>query len=679
MLIPKSFGLLFLLIGFHFILFSQNIDDNKPALTKKEKQVLEWCDEAFSLRFTNPDEARAKALLADSLATVIGFIRGQGEAKVIQGILAKNNKQYQSAKEFYLAAKDLRESIKDIEGIASCYNNLGNIDWEQYQYKLAIENYTAGITLLNDHRQYVRLLGPLFSNLAMAYNDNGIYSLAAQHVDSSIIIANDFGDTLRLAYFKLNAGIIFNNQGFLNKARTEFEESLPIFQQYGDLNGILKYLINISMLNHKEGKYKEALKQLQEALPHAASLSKFDRFSLYKNLGAILQTTGESVDSSLYYFNTALDNIGNQPLQKDNADIHYHIGRLYFQQNKYNQSIVHLEQSDRLLDSLVSPALQMNVLYKLSESYARVNQFEKAYYYGNLSTLLQDSLNQINEKAMEYKLNYEMVKKDSQIKSEQYKQQRIINIAILISILTAVFLWFRNRFRRREMQQKIDDMLKDQEIKALQAKLEGQDQEQMRIGQDLHDRLGVMLSTIKLYFQSVEEKIETARLEKVDQFQKATELLDEACEEVRNIAHDMQTNTLVQFGLQEELKDLVETLKDAQRIEVTLSTFGLEKRLNSQLEIKVYKIIQELIANALKHAKASSLNIGVSQFEKLINIIVQDDGRGFELDKLDLYEGTGLRNIEARVLDLQGKVSIDSNLGKGTTISIDIPHQEKTS
>ena len=227
------------------------------------------------------------------------------------------------------------------------------------------------------------------------------------------------------------------------------------------------------------------------------------------------------------------------------------------------------------------------------------------------------------------------------------------------------------------MQREIDDILRNQEIKTLQARIEGQDSERVRIGQDLHDRIGMLLSTIKLHFKSVEEKIDVLRVEKIDQFQQATNLLDEACEEVRNIAHDMQTNTLIQFGLNEELKELADTLRATQKIEVNIVTFGMQERIDNQIEIKIYKIIQELIANTLKHSNATNLNIQLNQFEELINLMVEDNGKGFIPKKLESYDGMGLKNIRTRVLDLHGTINIDSKPGRGTVVSIDVPLSQK--
>ena len=158
------------------------------------------------------------------------------------------------------------------------------------------------------------------------------------------------------------------------------------------------------------------------------------------------------------------------------------------------------------------------------------------------------------------------------------------------------------------------------------ARLEGQDLERKRVARDLHDRIGSMLSTVKLFFASVDTKLEEFKEENQKHFHKANQLLDEACEEVRRIAHDMESGLLTKFGLKPELEALAETIKDSQQIEISLVTHGLQERLVNSLEVKSYRIIQELVSNVLKHAKATTLSIQLNRFDKVFNIIVEDNG-----------------------------------------------------
>ncbi len=711
---PNKFILFFLMVFSFTSLFSQ---DSKE---EKQKLIDDWCNTAYDLRYQDAKEANKIALSADSLSKLIFYKKGEADAKVVLGILAKNNQDYDKAIGLYQKASELRESIEDFRGVASCFNNLGNIERGRANLNKAVEYYRRGTAMMVAHQVNDKLLGTLLSNQAMIYNALGKHERAVACIDSSMLIRTQFQDTVGMAYSKLNSGKIYADQNFPKLAIKDYREGLALFRKKRHLNGSLKCLMNIAVIEYEAGSYEKALKAYQNLLGYLDKLAKSDQYIVHKNIATILRRTNNAaVDSSLFHYKAAMELL-EEKQHHDQADLNYHIGWLHFQEKEYEQSISYLEESYRLFDSipalLTLPFLKRDVLYKLSENYAKTNQFEKAFFYTKQSILQQDSLMNKVKEGMNSKIEIEILKRDKAILQKENEQLNFRNYTILGGIIVALLAfgyWLnirkerekrerekeraeREREREREKekqereraerereqekmkhQQKINNLLTHQEVKVLKARLDGQDAERIRVGQDLHDRLGVMLSTIKLYFQSVEEKLDSLSIGNNTQFQKATDLLDDACDEVRKIAHDMQSSTLTHFGLQEELRELADKLKASQKIDVKVITFGMKERINNKMEFELYKMITELVGNALKHSKASALSIGLNQFDELINIIIEDNGEGFELQQLKGIDGTGLRNIETRVLDLHGQINIDSELGRGTAISIDIPYPKK--
>ena len=200
--------------------------------------------------------------------------------------------------------------------------------------------------------------------------------------------------------------------------------------------------------------------------------------------------------------------------------------------------------------------------------------------------------------------------------------------------------------------------------------LEVQESERKRIASDLHDRLGSMLSTVKLYFGSVEEQIEKMKEQNKEHYNKANLLLDEACEEVRKISHDLISGELLKFGLLPALTQLCKTIEGANKLKINLLFFGMDNRLDNSVEIPVYRIIQELINNILKHSKATDVTIQLNKTENNLNVVVEDNGIGFDI--ASVKNGMGLKNIETRVNKFNGKLYVDSGKDKGTTTIIDI-------
>ncbi|WP_298316802.1 sensor histidine kinase [uncultured Aquimarina sp.] len=219
------------------------------------------------------------------------------------------------------------------------------------------------------------------------------------------------------------------------------------------------------------------------------------------------------------------------------------------------------------------------------------------------------------------------------------------------------------------------EILKKQEIKSIQAMIRGQEEERRRIANDLHDRLGSILSMAKLHYQSSEEHLKNLNTFEQKRYSMASALLDEACAEVRNISHNMISGILTKFGLIAALEDLTNTINGSNIINIDLIVHGFENRLESEIEINIYRIIQELINNVIKHANANEITIQLIFNNNGLNLMVEDDGNGFDVNNKSIY-GMGLKNVLSRVDQINGELNMDSLLGKGTTITMDIPLNE---
>ncbi len=177
---------------------------------------------------------------------------------------------------------------------------------------------------------------------------------------------------------------------------------------------------------------------------------------------------------------------------------------------------------------------------------------------------------------------------------------------------------------------------------------------------------------VKLHFSAVEEKLPQDNPEK-KKFLTASELLDLAAGEVRNISHNLLSGVLAKFGLVPALKDLADRINESGEIKLHLIQHNLDNALNGEQELQLYRIVQELISNILKHSEAKEATIQLIRNEDSVNLIVEDDGKGFNPNEGIKGGGIGLSNLKARVNKLNGNFHIDSGKGAGTSISIDIP------
>ncbi|MBI4646608.1 MAG: PAS domain S-box protein [Bacteroidia bacterium] len=209
------------------------------------------------------------------------------------------------------------------------------------------------------------------------------------------------------------------------------------------------------------------------------------------------------------------------------------------------------------------------------------------------------------------------------------------------------------------------------EIKLLNAILETEERERKRFSEDLHDGLGPLLSSVKLNINRLQkEKLETMDRNEIIKF--TSKLIDEAISDSRNIANNLTPIVLNDFGLVDAIKAFIKSVKSASGIEIKF-VCNLNTRLRLIVEIMLYRIIQELINNTLKHADAKNITIALKDDVNLLSMVYTDDGKGFDYEKMlksDSYNGLGLKNIMNKTKTINAYYSFDSKPGKGVKVSI---------
>jgi signal transduction histidine kinase len=214
----------------------------------------------------------------------------------------------------------------------------------------------------------------------------------------------------------------------------------------------------------------------------------------------------------------------------------------------------------------------------------------------------------------------------------------------------------------------------EQEMRSIHDILTTQEQERTRIAKDLHDRLGSILSTAKLYFSSAEAQMDQLSQPNKSQLYKGNELLDEACYELRRISHDLASGELIRLGLVAAVKQLAKTIQDTGKVDVTVWDYSGDYRISAAAEITLFRVIQELLNNMLKHSGADRVGIQFIRQGSNLNILIEDNGAGFVLAEVQSpAAGLGLSSMQARVESLGGMLHIDTCKGRGTTTIIDIP------
>src|SRR5688572_25398006 len=154
-------------------------------------------------------------------------------------------------------------------------------------------------------------------------------------------------------------------------------------------------------------------------------------------------------------------------------------------------------------------------------------------------------------------------------------------------------------------------------------------------------------------------------------YKKTLDLINNASDELRKVAHNMMPEVLMKVGLSEALKDFCNTINAGKLLHINLQTYGMEKRLSGPTEVMLYRIIQELVNNIIKHADATEALIQINRDEKRLSLTIEDNGKGFDTKEAEEKRSMGMATVKSRVDYLNGKMTIDSRKGVGTTVMID--------
>lgn len=241
-------------------------------------------------------------------------------------------------------------------------------------------------------------------------------------------------------------------------------------------------------------------------------------------------------------------------------------------------------------------------------------------------------------------------------------------IAFLIEIIALSGLL---AYRVKLMQSVSEKLLIEKNLiqqQRTQAVLEAEERERIRIARDLHDGVGQTLAAARMTLGNYvsQKKIESSEM------QNSLDLLEDGIKEIREISHNMMPSSLTKFGLTSALKQFTNKINALGKLEIELQIVGFKERFDEKIELVLYRIIQEIISNIIKHAEAKKVNIELVKHDNELILIIEDNGRGFDTVSTENH-GIGLKNIATRVEYLNGNVNFDSSIGKGTSVVIEIP------
>ncbi len=328
--------------------------------------------------------------------------------------------------------------------------------------------------------------------------------------------------------------------------------------------------------------------------------------------------------------------------------------------------------------------LEMLFCYdKLKENAKASEKYKQALRFSENFLVIQDSINKVQraKEINELEIKFETLQKEkenNQLKKDREKQIYIKNLILLISIILFIsivliaFVYSKklktqkkfNEILKQVSDEKINSLMKEQELKLIKAKIEGQDRERKKLAQGLHDSIGNDIATIKLLIG----EIRTPKIEKIQN------QMDRTYNKVREISHNTIPKENRQNDYIEVLKEYVKNIDEATDLKVNFETSEEEafNQIDVSVQNEIFIILQELITNTLKHANAKCIDIRFEYILDSLHITYEDDGKGFSVESLKENDGIGVKNIKSRVNQLSGSLIIDSHPKRGTLFKIEI-------
>lgn len=559
-------------------------------------------------------------------------------------------------------------------------NLLGATYHMQANYNEALATFYQALELAQKLGDHLRM-AHVYNNLGTSSLKIGNHKEAMDYFLKSLDQYTLLKDTLSTASTLNNIGLLYNDIDNPVKARIKFDEALNGFTRANDSIGIAATLGNIGMLLLGQNQYDSALYYHRLALTYdSAKDNKYGLIIEYQGIANVYNSIGDTGAAIQNYNQSkAIARNINQPFQMAFSDLG--IAQALIKAGNLKAAILHTDSAMLIANEIGNIKLRQETHEVYAEIYEEMEDTGKALEHFRRAGILKDSI--INQTKLHQIYNLEieqlsLAKEVQQLEIQRHelllsKKNNII-IFIIIAFLLALFgfylLYLNHNHRKESNTQKMILSLTEKKSRAA---AEAEIQERKRIGQELHDGLGQMLSAARLNMSALQQKDSLPDERRKELLETAIEVVDAAFSELRNISHNLAPSVLTTKGLADALKDMADQINKTSHIRVQLQLYGLNGKMDAIIENTLYRALQELLNNTIKHAGAKTFSAQVVKSNEAITVMVEDDGKGFDEKNMLIIPGGGLSNIRSRIENLKGDFFIDSMENRGTIISIVIP------
>lgn len=631
----------------------------------------------------------------------------EDEKKQVDSIIKlaaiKRDSTMEGAEQLYYQALTLAKKIhynygaaKILIGLGMCYNNSSQKEKAVDCGHLALQYCSNDI---KGHEQRVLI----YILLSQTYYYKGRYDSSAWYRYAALGEL----ESNRLLDPKMQMKVYCSILDFWLNVHEDIQNDLHIQQVMSHINRLVNTAIekkdtaSLMFLYFYKAGYYNNIQQNDSAryycqtslkMGYENNMSKSMRAGLLINI-AITYIDDKSPEKALQSIQkaTALFERGNSYFVRQQLFTDMVEGQAYCMQHKYEKAIaailpaLDIANSRHLVHLLVTRSYNI-----LAECYDATGEYKKASQCRKTYAALRDTMMKVEKLELVYNLEmkYRIADKNKELAQKQLaitrNESRIktknllllgISAGLLLLSLLSILL-YRNTLHKQKLQkEKIRNLRQEMQIDSLQAMIAGEEKERSRIARDLHDGMGGTLGTIRTRLSAIFRRHTTTNV--TTDFLEVLQLLEEASTDLRKTAHNLMPEILLQEGLAKATALFCERVRKGHTLEINFESWGTPAALSAEFELAVYRIIQELVHNILKHAAARTAIVQIVYHERQLCITVEDDGNGMLLHAA--AEGMGIKTIRERMNSLNGDLHIESVPGQGTSIHIEFTLKQNTS
>jgi len=642
------------------------------------------------------------------------------------GIVYYNQGYYAKALSCYMNSLAIREDIGDKQGIANVLGNIGMIYDDQKNYTKSLEYYEKSLKIrqeIGDKKGIANTLG----NIGMVYNNQKDYTKALDYFQKALALSTEINYKQLIASSLSNIGDVYKVQKKYTETSEYYFKALKINQELGDKQYISNSYNNIGDILRITGNNKDALLYFNKSLAVAKEIGlkemmkeNYQKISeTYASMKNYLQAYKYhklySIIKDSIYTEESIKQIADMQAQYETAQKEKEIKLL---KKDSEVKTLKLNQNKILVYSLIAVFLLLGILtlfifnnyrhrQRVKQLNAEIALRESEEKYRDLANLLPQIMFEVDlanrlifintagltmtgyliediMEGLEITAIFAYYEKEKLLdnlksifggidtKSQEYSAKR--KDGTIFPVL-CYFSPFADNEKIRGLRGIAIDITEHKQIerRILSKIVETEEKERKRVAKDLHDGLGPLLSSIKLYVNEM-QSVDTEENEKKEMLKYTNELIDDAVSSTRTIANNLMPGIITDYGLVKALQSFCNKLNIAKSVNISFIAEDETRRYDKTVEITLYRVLMELINNALKHSAAKNIEISIREENQMMIVYCKDDGIGFDvaqtLKNPDI--GMGLNNIINRVKSIQGSCEFNSHVGNGTNVKIEI-------